>query len=153
MALYARRILVHGAPVDTHLACPFDGTTNLKYPSYLNEINGSGLPQPYGPIGDDGLIHVSGIAAPSWNPDPTGFFRPAPSGLAYSHTMAYANGTDGFGLDVHTNYREVNWYQAYWKCPNGHFFIYPSGVAADMPGGASVGNISEVPPAPFGNFE
>lgn len=153
MSIYKRRILVHGAPVDTTLVCPFDGLTNLRYPAYRNSINGSGLVQPYGPIGDDKLVHVSGITRPAWNSDPTGYFRAAPSGLSRTHTHAYATGSDGFGRDTFTNFSDINYYQNYWVCPSGHYFIFPSGLASDMPGGAAQGNVSDTPPAPFGNFE
>jgi hypothetical protein len=153
MGLYKRRILVHGAPVDTTLVCPFDGLSNLSYPVYLNSVNGSGLPQPRGPIGDDSLVHVSGITRPAWNADPTGYFRAAPSGLARTYTRAYANGTDGFGKDTYTAFSEVNWYQNYWACPSGHHFIFPSGLSSDMPGGAAQGNVSDTVPPAFGNFE
>lgn len=153
MSLYKRRILVHGAAVNTHLACPFDGTTDLKYPVYLNKYNPSGLVQPYGPINDNKLVSTNGIVRPRYNDDPSGYFRPVPSGLQHTYTHAYANGTDGYGRDNYTAFKEGNWYQNYWTCPSGHFFIFPSGVAADMPGGAAVGNNSNTPPSKFGNFE
>lgn len=152
MGTYPIRILVHGAPVDTHLACPFDGLTDLQFPAYRNKINASGLVQPYGPIGDDALVHMSGIVRPNWNPDPTGYFRAAPSGLTRVHNHAWAN--DGYnGVDKVTNYDDINYYQAYWTCPSGHFFIFPSGVSADLPGGAYSGNRSNSVPTSWGQFE
>jgi len=158
MGLYPIRILVHGAPVDTHLACPFDGLTNITFPAYRNKYNASGLVQPIGPIGDRGEIEISGIVRPNWNPNPSGFHRPAPSGLERDHLYAweFGNATSGpgaFGHDGVRNFDEVNWYQAYWTCPSGHFFIYPSGVAADMPAGFQAGMTVNNPPASWGQFE
>lgn len=153
MGLYPIRILVHGAPVDTHLACPFDGLTNLTFPAYLNKINGSGLVQPMGPIGDNSLPVVSGIARPR-TPNAAGnaFHRTAPSGLERDYESP-ADFQRAFGRDGQKRFEEANWYQAYWTCPSGHFFIYPSGVAADMPAGFQAGMTTNRPPASWGQFE
>lgn len=156
MSLRYRTVTVGGANITVRQCCPFDGLTNLTFPVYLNHYNASGLVQPYGSIGDNGTIVVSGIVRPAWNPLPsgaTGNFRAAPSGLTHTVTMGYANGTDGFGLDQHTYYKDINYYQNYWTCPSGHFFIYPSGLATDLPVNYATGNVSDTTPMPWSNFE
>lgn len=155
MATYKKTILVHGAPVTIDMACPYDGLTQLTFPVYLNHYALSGLPQPYGPINNNNNISVSGIVRPAsfQQADPSAYVPYAPSGLARTHIDSAAQGTDGFGFNQVTNYLESNWYQNYWTCPNKHFFIYPSGVGSEYPIGSQVGNISNVPPCPFGNFE
>src|SRR5665213_2135458 len=103
MSLRYRTITVGGIPLTVRQCCPKDGLTNLTYPVYLNKTNASGLVQPYGSVGDNGTIVVSGIVRPSWNPWPSGAaesFRGAPSGLTHTFTMGYAIGTDGFGKDT-----------------------------------------------------
>ena len=151
MSIYYSTQIVNGYPMKITKACPFDGLTNLTFPVYLNHYNASGLVQPYGSVGDNNLIVPSGIVRPAWNPQPSGNFRAAPSGLSETFTMGYAMGTDGFGLDQRTYYSEINWYQNYWTCPNGHFFIYPSGIG--YPSTTGMSNISDTPPPAFGNFE
>jgi hypothetical protein len=159
---YIRQI-INGLPMDQIQCCPFDGNTNLAYPAYLNNSNTKGLSQPFGPIGDNGMIVPSGIAAPnSTGYDPSGYIRPVPSGLqrgpfawpafggggmnyqepnmAGVAAPALPQGTTGTGFDGHTDYLEANWYQPYWLCQNGHFFLYPSASGMPLPDGYLNGN-------------
>ncbi len=149
MGFYPLRVTIHGIPFDTHFVCPIDGESNLRFPVYLNSVNPSGLTQPYGPIGDDRLIHPGGIERPADPPSGSGsFFRPAPSGLERDYRYA---ATEGFGRDGYRAFSDINWYEAYWSCPNDHYFIYPSG--ANLPDGALNGNMSDnFNIKPFSNF-
>jgi hypothetical protein len=157
---YVRQI-INGLPMDQVRCCPFDGTTQLAYPVYLNNYNPSGLPQPWGPVNDQGLISVSGITAPAWgNVDPSGYARPVPSGLQRTFAWpAFGGGGmnyevpnsagvaaapvpqgTGTGFDGHTDYMEANWYQNYWGCINGHIFTYPAASGLPLPSGYFYGN-------------
>ena len=155
--------IINGLPQTQIQCCPFDGTTQLAYPAYLNNINPSGLTQPWGPIKDQGLISPSGIVSPTgYGPDPSGYARPVPSGLqrgplpwpafgggglnwqepnmAGVFNPGLQQGTTGTGFDGHTDYQEANWYQPYWLCKNGHFFLYPAASGMPEPSGYLVSN-------------
>ena len=156
--------IINGLPQQQIQCCPYDGITELAYPAYLNNYNASGLTQPFGAINDQGLISVSGIAAPitATNGDPSGYIRSAPSGLQRGPLPwpAFAGGgmnwqepnsagvynpglrqnTTGTGFDGHTDYLEVNWYQPYWLCASGHFFLYPAASGLPTPSGYFQGN-------------
>lgn len=157
------RQTIHGLPMDQIKCCPFDGSVNLAYPAYLNNTLASGLTQPWGPINESGNISAGGITSPtSVGYDPSGYIRPVTSGLTrgpYAWSAfggggmnwqepnsagVYAAGlpqnTTGTGFDGHTDYLEANWYQPYWLCDNGHFFLYPAASGLPEPSGYFVGN-------------
>ena len=154
MGIRYRRMYVHGAPVTVTQCCPQDGLTDLRFPAYLDLYNPSGIVHPYGSIGDDKLKHPYGIVPPTGGVNPSGYNRPSPSGLQRGpFSRANYTGAEDNGKDTYTHYLDENWRQAYWTCPSGHFFIFPSGRAQDMPDDANLGNISHPIPVPFGNFE
>lgn len=159
--------IINGLPQTQIKCCPIDGDIYLAYPAYLNNTNASGLSQPWGPIGDNGLIHSSGITAPSGyyldaSGNATAYARPATSGLtrgpyewpafggggmnwqepnmAGVYGSGLQQGTTGTGFDGHTDFMETNWYQPYWLCSSGHYFLYPSASGLPLPNGALQGN-------------
>jgi len=137
MGEYRLRTLVNGAPIDLLKACPECDSSDINYPVYRNELNPTGLSQPEGPINDDGFIEISGIARPSANDNPSGYFRAAPSGLQRTYNRAYAN-EGSMGVDKVTYFSEINLYEAYWMCNSCHaFFVKPVPQKSSLPSGSA----------------
>lgn len=156
MGVYKLRTFINGVPLDLYKACPSCDSSNIRYPVYRNELNPTGLTQPMGPVDDSGIIQVSGIARPITNDEPSGYFRPAPSGLERTFKRPYAN-EGSMGRDTVTYYAEVNLYEAYWFCDDCHnFFVTPVPQKSSLPSGAAglvMGDyLHPIDPDPFTQF-
>jgi hypothetical protein len=97
-----------------------------------------------GPLGNDGLPVPTGIVRPVYEPgmaEPSGYWPPAPSGLARTHDYAWAN--EGyFGKDKVTYYSETNLYENYWGCNEcSGLFMYPEIWSSGLPAGSQYGNV------------
>jgi|GEM_PF-7083645 hypothetical protein len=135
MSEYRLRTYVNGVPIDLLKACPECDSSDISYPAYRNKFNPNGLTQPMGPVNDDGVIEVSGISRPTWNSNPSGYFRPAPSGLQWTFQRPYAN-EGSMGIDTITYYGDVNEYETYWVCNTCHaFFVKPIPQKSSLPSG------------------
>ncbi len=141
MSTYKLRTYVNGVPIDLNKACPFCDEVDLMYPAYRNKDIATGLTQPEGPLNDEGLIEVSGIARPTTNVNPSGFLRPVPSGLERTYVKSFSDGTS-IGREITTYYREGNWYETYWYCNTcKKFFVTPVPQESALPSGTNHGDM------------
>jgi hypothetical protein len=137
MSEYRLRTIVNGVPTDLLKACPTCDSSNLTYPAYRNKYALKGLTQPNGAVNDQGFIEISGIARPETNDEPSGYFRPVPSGLQRTYKHPYAN-EGSMGVDTVTYYAEANWYEPYWCCNTCHaFFVNPVPQKSSLPSGVN----------------